>query len=154
MGNPQRNARAIGEPPKPPAQPPTPPAATTTEPKEREAEPETVTFRRDDPALLDHLRATIAELEAVASDGAPPEPRPWSAEPEWSAWAMRSTPRGFEWCRVLLTHADVEANQVGTRHAPDNRGIVIAKIENDMRSDRMSDRRGWERNSSTTESAQ
>src|SRR4051812_35591557 len=141
---PNRNARAIGEPPKTP----TPPnaSATSTALELKTDEPEVVTFRRDDPELLDHLRATIAELEALGGPEGPPEPREWQAQPEWSGWAMRSTPRGFEWCRVLLTHRDVEANRVGVCHAPDNRGIVIAKIENDMRSDRMSDRRGWERN--------
>lgn len=71
--------------------------------------------------------------------------QPAPPELPWFAWAVRSTPRGWEWVRLLLPTAVVEEHAVGDIAAPDTRAIMCARLENDLRSDRLSDRRGWDR---------
>lgn len=64
-------------------------------------------------------------------------------ERPWFCWAIRPRGTGWEWARVLLPDAVVAEHTVGQRHTPDTRGIVIARIENDMRSDAVSTGRRW-----------
>ncbi len=64
-------------------------------------------------------------------------------ERPWFAWAIRPRGTGWEWARVLLPDWMIDGYMVGQRHTPDTRAIVIARIENDMRSDAVSTGRRW-----------
>lgn len=60
-------------------------------------------------------------------------------------WALKRTTAGWTWVRLLLPAAAVERYQVGEYSVPDLKQIAVARIEADMVSDRVVDRRGWTR---------
>lgn len=66
-------------------------------------------------------------------------------EAEWSGWCVISTPQGWKHVRVLLPESVMERYRVGDIAPPNTKAIMAAKIENDVLSDRLVDRRGWVR---------
>ena len=60
-------------------------------------------------------------------------------------WVLKRTTVGWTWVRLLLPAAAVERYQVGEYSVPDLKQIAVARIEADMVSDRVVDRRGWTR---------
>lgn len=61
----------------------------------------------------------------------------------WALWPAKGG--GWQWCRVLLPLDVLEAHQVGLVEPANIKGIALSKIELDMQSERVIDRRGWER---------
>lgn len=70
---------------------------------------------------------------------------PTAPEREWSGWVVIATPQGWQHVRVLLPESAMEHYRVGEVAAPNTKAIMAAKVQNDMLSDRLVDRRGWER---------
>lgn len=67
------------------------------------------------------------------------------SEPQWSAWAVLATPRGWLRVRMVLPESVVLAHAVGEVSAPDTRASMVAQVTRDLVSDRLVDRRGWEK---------
>ena len=78
----------------------------------------------------------------------PPAPLPFEPPPPvgrdgWVGWVVRSTPKGWEWCRLALSPDDLEVLRVGDVKPADMRALVAAYIERDMLSDRLADPTQW-----------
>ncbi len=63
--------------------------------------------------------------------------------PPWIGWVLRPTPAGWRHVRVSIPVADLERYAVGEIAAPNTRAITVARIERELVSDRLVDRRGW-----------
>lgn len=77
-----------------------------------------------------------------------PKPSPKQTKPtpvEWIGWVLRPTPRGWEYVRVSLPESVMLKHAVGKVNPPNTRQLLSASIERDLCSDRLVDRRGWER---------
>lgn len=59
----------------------------------------------------------------------------------WAFWPVKGG--GWAWQRMILPVGIVERYASGPKQEPDTKGITMAKIENEMASDRVVTRRDW-----------
>lgn len=71
----------------------------------------------------------------------PTAPKP----PEWIGWVLVPTKSGWQHVRVSLPESVMRRHAIGAVSAPNTRQMLVAGIERDLVSDRLVDRRGWER---------
>lgn len=89
----------------------------------------------------DRSREPTARHTVDAAKLASTAPEP--AEPMWMGWAVIAGDGGWRRARLVLPESVVREHAIEIA-APDVRAIVAARIEQDLVSDRMVDRRGWE----------